>query len=120
MASQGQHFLSQCYLKGFTPLGTKTSRLVALNLIERKSLRPTIPKNFAKERYFNRIEIVGMSPDYLEEQLALFEDTADKSIRNVEKTGKFEGEDRIIILNLVALFAVRNPYRRDLSQAFVR
>lgn len=113
MSAQGQHFLSQCYLKGFTPLGTKESRLVTLNLREQKILPPTIPKNFGKQRYFNRIEIDGLSPDYLEDQLALFEDIADKALRNIERTGRFEGEDRVIILNLIALFVVRNPYRRE-------
>lgn len=113
MASQGQHFLSQGYLKGFTPLGTKESRLIAFNLKERKHLKPTIPYKFAKQRNFNRIEIDGIPPNYLEEQLALFEEQAGKAISNVENTRKFTDDNRLIILNLIALFAVRNPYRRE-------
>jgi hypothetical protein len=31
---------------------------------------------------------------------------------SIENTNKFEGEDRVFILNLIALFAIRNPIRR--------
>lgn len=110
--ARGHHFLSQGYLKGFTPQGTQKSKLIILNLVE-QTFFTTIPKNVGKERDFNTIDLEGFEPDYLESQLALFDDRADQAIRNIEKTGRFEGEDKIFVLNLIALFAIRNPQRRE-------
>jgi len=110
--TRGQHFLSQCWLKGFTPFGTKESQLVIFDFIRKKTFS-TIPKNVAKERDFNQIEINGIDANYLESQLAIFEDKANAAICNIQQTGKFEGDDRRVILDLMALFALRNPFRRE-------
>jgi hypothetical protein len=110
--ARGHHYQSQCHLKGFTDLGTKNSKLIALDFKNRKTLPPTIPKNFGKKRDFNRMELDGIAHNYLESGMADLEFNADKAIRNVEVTGKFEGDDRIYILNLMAHFAIRNPYQR--------
>lgn len=110
--ARGHHYLSQSYLKGFTPLGTKESQLTCLDFEKRKIFTPT-PKNVGKERDFNRIDLDGFEPDYLESQLSFFEDKADQAIRNIEKTRKLVGDDRILALNLIALFALRNPSRRE-------
>lgn len=110
--ARAHHFLSQCYLKRFTKLGTKKSSLTTLDLAT-KNIFCTIPKNIAQERDFNRIDRKGLDPDYLESELSSFESTAETAIYNIESTRKFEGENRIILLNLMALFAIRNPTRRD-------
>lgn len=111
-SARRHHFLSQCYLKGFTPRGRKTSKLVHFKLQDRKTLPPTSLKNLAQQRDFYRIEIEGLPAGCVEALRADFEAEADNAIRNVESAGVFEGEDKINILKLMARFATSNPYNR--------
>lgn len=106
------HFLSQCYLKNFTKDETKDSKLYGLNLHERRATPPTRPIKFATERDFNRIESETLPATELETRLSYFEDKVDAAINNIKVLGKFEDEDKAIVLNALTLFAVRNPHRR--------
>lgn len=108
---QNHHFLSQCYLKRFTELGNKDSQLTCIDL-KKKNCFSTIPKKIACIGDFNRIEIEKFDPYDLENKLALLEEVADKAISNIENRDNFYGENKKYVLNLMALFVIRNPYRR--------
>lgn len=105
-----QHYLSQCYLNGFTNSGRK---LVALSLNDGRVFY-TGPHNVGAETYFNSFKTAdGMMSNVIESARSKFEADVAKAIRNVEKLGRIEGDDRIKILNLMSLFAVSNPFRRE-------
>lgn len=111
--TRGHHYLSKCYLKGFSIPGDP-STIIPIDLVSSKVQPPANLRKVAKERDFNRVNIDGIAPNYLEDALAQhFEGHVATALRNIEKTRQFIEEDRIIILNLIALFAVRNPSRRD-------
>lgn len=109
--TRAQHYLSQCYLKGFSDL--KNGFIIPIDIKGKRVLFPSNTKNLAQERDFNRVDIEGVAPNYLEDALGVeFEGNVSTALRNIENTNRFEGEDRNFILNLITLFAVRNPARR--------
>lgn len=105
------HYVSQCYLKGFTDGRSKKSKLLVYDREARKVFA-TKPSNVASERDFNRIDWEG-DPNVLEKMLANFEGDADRSLRRLDDGAPFEGQDRENILQLVALFAIRTPRLRE-------
>lgn len=112
MTARHHHYLSQCYLKGFTRGGGKKSKLIVIDLKRKKHFR-TIPRNVGGIRDFNRIDIEGIDQNILEKSLAAFESVAAASLRKLDQGEKFEGETRNIILNLMAMFAIRSPEMRE-------
>ena len=106
------HYIPQCYLRGFTVDGHKNSMLGVLDY-ERKRLFHTRPRNVGGERDFNRIEIEGLEPSSLEMSMAQFEGGVAAAITSLEASGEFEGEDKVYILNLLALLNVRSPQQRE-------
>jgi hypothetical protein len=89
------HYIPQCYLRGFAVKGKKYWQMTVAN-IQSGEFFETNTKNVGGERDFNRIE-VPVAP----------------AIRRVAESRRFEGDDRISILNLMALMAVRSPYMRE-------
>jgi len=115
-AARNHHFLSQFYLKGFTKNGSKHSKLVAVDLIDSKAFETT-PRNVGAERDFNYIE--GLPYDAVENSLARFEGTVAKSIGKIGAAGNLRDQDALIdVLNLLCLFAIRNPRLRDNVRQF--
>jgi hypothetical protein len=112
MTARHHHYLSQCYLKGFSKGGSKKSKLTVIDLEKGKEFQ-TSPRNIGGIRDFNRIDAEGIAPDYLENELSHFEGQAARALKTLSETKVFEGETREIILNLIALFAVRSPERRS-------
>ncbi|SCX52980.1 DUF4238 domain-containing protein [Variovorax sp. EL159] len=113
--ARGHHFISQCYLRGFTRNGSKKSKLYVVSLAEHKTFE-SVPGGVAKIRDFNRAE--GLPAGEVERMLAGFEGaiaTALKRIcadRSLDATAAWEE-----VLYLVALFAVRHPVQRQKTQA---
>lgn len=112
MNARHHHYLSQCYLKGFTEGGSKKSKLTVIDLREKKHFQ-TIPRNVGGERDFNRVEIQGLDSNALEKSLADFEGHAASALRRVDEGSALEGENHELILNLIALLALRSPARRE-------
>jgi len=110
--SRGHHFLSQCYLKGFTADGVKTTQLAVIDGAEKKAFR-TAPANVGKVRDFNRVNVEGVDQNALEDKLSEFETDAANAIAELDAGQSFEGERREIVLSLIALFAVRTPHMRE-------
>ncbi len=117
MKARHHHYLSQCYLKGFTKNGAKKSKLIVIDLLQKKRFETT-PRNVGGLRDFNRINIEGLDQNTIEDSLAVFESEAAAALRKLEKDHSFEGETRTLILNLLALLAVRSPEMRENWRGF--
>lgn len=111
------HYIPQCYLRGFAKGSGKLYRLTVANL-KSKQYFDTNPRNVGGIRDFNRLQIKGFKPDALEGMLSNFESQVATAIRNVTQSLSFEGDDRIAILNLIALLAVRSPQQRENLRKF--
>jgi hypothetical protein len=110
--SRNHHYIPQCYLRGFSKNGGKKSMLTVLDL-EKKNFFETSTRNIGAVRDFNRVEIKGKNPDFLENSLSGFEGQTASAIKNISATERFEGNDKIAILNLIALLAIRTPNVRE-------
>lgn len=106
------HFLSQCYLKGFTNNGGKKSKLTVIDLKERKVFESNT-RNVGGVRDFNRLELEGIDPNYLESSLAEFEGSVATHLRYLEEGGAFVGETKDVILEFISLLAIRTPAQRE-------
>ena len=113
MANQARlhHYVPQFYLRGFSRSPSKNAKVTVIDL-ERGRQFETAVKNVGAERDFNRIEVEGQAPDALEKAYSTFEGKVAQAVKNIDKTLAFEGEDRIYVLNLIALMAVRHPQMR--------
>jgi len=111
------HFLSQCYLKGFTSDGTKEGRLFVINMTDGSTFE-TKPINVAVERDFNAVE--GHPAGELEGKLAKIESVLGAALDRVVEARSIENnDDWWMVLNLIALFAVRNPRMRNALGDFI-
>ena len=106
------HYIPQGYLRGFGWKGKKFWYTNAAALQAQNWFQPNV-KNIGAEKDFLRIDIEGHAPDALEKAMAGFDDQGAIAIRNISESRKFEGDDRIMVLNLIALFAVRSPQMRE-------
>jgi hypothetical protein len=116
--SRRHHYISQFYLKGFAKHGSKNPQITVINKHEKRHFKTT-SKNLASIYDFNRIEIEGVQPDAFENELAKFESKAAHAMRSLHKNKKFEGENRVLILELIAMFAIRNPSIRNNIAGFL-
>lgn len=106
------HYVPQGYLRGFGHKKGKNWFVFASDLGTGRSFEANI-RNVCGERDFMRFETKDHAPDVLEKELSKFEGTACEAIRSVVRTAKFESEEKVVILNLMALLAVRSPERRE-------
>lgn len=107
------HYISQFYLSGFTLTGNKDDVLWVLDQKNVKQWEDK-PKNIAFETGFNKIDIPGMDSDKIENDLAIFEGKVAPVLNNiVERKCLPTGDDFILLMNLVALFATNIPRQRD-------
>lgn len=114
--ARGHHYVSQCYLKRFTHNGSKNSKLFVLDLASGRRFA-SAPKNVAKQRDFNTIE--GRPAGELENRLAGFENEVNKALDVIERARTMEDQEAWMhVLNLAAMFAVRNPRMRDGMERF--
>jgi hypothetical protein len=107
------HYIPQAYLSSFTSEGTKDGQFFVLDVESGRAFR-TSPRNVGAKRDFNRVDVEGRSPDVVENALAPFEGEAVDAIRRVIETQRFpDDSDWNLILNLLALIAVRSPGMRN-------
>lgn len=117
MTARHHHYLSQCYLKGFTKGRAKKSKLAVVDFKERKAFQ-TSPRNVGGLRDFNRIDFPNIDQNALENDLSKFESQAAQSLKSLRGSLDFSGDTRNVILNLMALVAVRSPERREHMRQF--
>lgn len=110
------HYVPQCYLKNFCPTGS--NQVFVVDAIVRKTFSASVA-NVAAERDFNRVEIEGVAPDAVEAAYGLFEGELGPALQRVISSRSFKDEnDRILVLNLIGLTAVRNPRLRATFSRF--
>jgi hypothetical protein len=109
--SRHHHYLSQCYLKGFTQGCAKKSKLTVIDLKEKKKFE-TIPRNVGGMRDFNRVEIEGVDPEIIEKSQSKFEGKASTALTNLDNTLDFSGETKNVILELIGMLAIKSPEMR--------
>ena len=118
MTAKLHHWVSQGYLRGFGRAGDEDF-VWAYDFKANKSFTPNT-KNVGAEKDFNRVDIPDHAPDAIETAMAEFEGEAVSAIRvTASAAGHFPDDDkRTSILNLMALFAVRNPRFREVRRDF--
>lgn len=118
--SRHHHYLSQCYLKGFTQGNAKNSKLTVVDLKESKTFE-TIPRNIGGMRDFNRVEIEGIDPELVEKTQSEFESKVAKVLKVLPETYDFSGETKNLILELIGMLAIKSPEMREhLSKPFIQ
>jgi hypothetical protein len=111
------HYLPQCYLKGFTRDGQRTSQLWAWDFkLKRKFL--TVPRNVGGQRDFNRIDVPNVPPNAVEAAMSKIETEFDAALTAVETNRDWDDEIKNWIFNLMALMVVRNPQQRETRRDF--
>lgn len=110
--SRHHHYLSQCYLKGFTQGSAKKSKLLVMDLKNNKKFEST-PRNVGGMRDFNRVEINGIDPEIIEKAQSDFESKAATALKNLEETSDFSGETKDVILELIGMLAIKSPEMRE-------
>ena len=116
--ARNHHFVPQGYLGAFTDTGTRDGQLYAFDLTNQKSFR-TRPRNVAAKKDFNRFEMEGQPPDFLEKGFGELENKAIAVIRGMGQTKqRAKDEDLVYVINLISLLIVRNPRaRRSVTRA---
>jgi hypothetical protein len=117
MNARNHHFVSQVYLRGFTNDGTKNGQLVVLDQRTRKSFT-TVPRNVGSERDFNRVDIEGVDPEVLENDIGKIEAAAGDALTDLVKGAPFDGKIKESVLTLAAFFHIRSPARREQWRGF--
>lgn len=110
------HYLPQCYLRGFC-IHPKKRQLFVVDAKQQTSFTTNI-SNIAQERDFNRIAIEGIDPNFIEKEISKFESDVSIAINNIVKNGAFIKDTKDLILNLIALLAIRSPQRREQFTGF--
>jgi Protein of unknown function (DUF4238) len=115
--SRRHHFVSQCYLAGFTNDGTSDGQLFAIDALTGHSFN-TKPLNVGVERDFNAIE--GRPEGELEDKLAGLEGLVAPALARIISERSLDNfDDWWSILNLFAMFATRNPRTRQVMTNFM-
>lgn len=111
------HHIPQAYLRGFGWKKGKNWYVYAADLKACRYIQPNT-KNICAERDFLRVDLEGLPPYKLEKEMAKFEAQAREAILHIAAARKFEGDDRLTVLNLMALLAVRSPQMRENMRDF--
>jgi hypothetical protein len=112
VTARRHHYVPQCYLKGFA-LDRERPQLFVIDGKEQRSFC-TAPANVAAERDFNRIEVEGYAPDALENAFSGFETDVAEALNRIIRVRSIKNDDdRVYLLNLMALMAIKNPARRE-------
>jgi hypothetical protein len=112
MTPRKHHYLSQCYLKGFTKGLSKKSQLVVYDIFRANKFLQK-PDGVAAIRDFNRIEIDGVDPNFIEQWYADLESKIGTSLKKMYEIMEFKGEIQEYILLLIAIIGSRSPEKRE-------
>lgn len=118
-AARNHHVVSQGYLRGFAD---GTGRQAKVHVIDSAAARAfrTLVRNVGARRDFNRVEMPHVDANALETVLGEFEGDAVPALRRIEERRSFDDEgDKNLVLNLIALMAVRNPHLRARVSKFI-
>src|ERR1700736_3739224 len=112
------HFISQCYLRGFTA-DPKSPMLFVSDFRARKQFWAS-PVDVALERKFHEIDIPGQAPDVIEKKLAEFESDLGPALRRIVEANSLADEhDRSVLFFFMALLTIKNPRMRAAIATFM-
>jgi hypothetical protein len=118
MTAVRNHWISQCYLRSFSVKKRRGWQLAVYDAVERKTF-PAGTHNVALQRGFNLVDVEGLQADAFETTLANFESEAAPAIQRIIAARSLGNvDDRATLLNLIALFALRNPRQREIFRDF--
>lgn len=112
------HYLPQSYLAGFTPSGSKDDFLHVFDL-ELCTVRRQRPIKIAFIKDLHRIDKPGVDPDLWENLLSTFETKVAEVIAEGEVNGYLCDESLNVLLNFIALTAIRVPRLRKAIETVV-
>lgn len=117
--SHNHHFVPQGYLRHFGSGVGRKAKVAVFDLLTGKRFE-SLTRNVASRRDFNRIEAEGHHPNALEEAYSQFEGEAVPALERIVRDRGFKGNDRELVLNLMALLGIRHPARRDNFDEFLQ
>lgn len=118
MTARRHHYVPQCYLKRFTAERKKKRQITVFGGKSCRTFTSAID-NVALERDFNRVELAGLEPDAIENLMAGVEDDISKALDRIAAVQSIAAkEDRITLVNLICVLALRNPRLRETIREF--
>lgn len=106
----GHHYVSRCYLAGFTSDGTRDGKLHTFDLSNGRVWQ-TNTIEIAHENGFNAVD--GQDREALEKRLSEFEHEVAPILKGIREHRVLpEGEARLKLMQFVATLAIRNPVNR--------
>jgi hypothetical protein len=112
------HYIPKAYLNGFAEKRGRRQWHTNVTDLVRTCTYPTNTSNVCSERDFLRIDAEGHPPDALEKAMSNFESVSIPAVRRVAESGIFSDDDANLVLNLIALLAVRSPESRENFRKF--
>jgi hypothetical protein len=112
--ARAHHFVPQGMLAGFTKTGSKDDKLWTIDLV-RKREWPSTPKNVGHRRDLYRVDVEGISPDFIEQRLlAPVDGCAVAVIREIERRSSLPSDPSAmeILFLFIALQMTRVPLTR--------
>jgi hypothetical protein len=108
------HYLNKAYLAGFTPSGKVDDLLFVHDLQLKKSWRDK-PKNVGWKKYYHRLEMEGVSAEFVEEYFSTVIEAPSGSVikQIINRKVLPNGKDFEILMRFVASTAIRVPTVRD-------
>jgi hypothetical protein len=112
------HWVPQTYLKNFAKSPSKNAQIYVVDKTLKTSFI-TSPRNIASARDFNRVDVPGVNPNQVESDYSKFEGELTPALRRMMESRTFgNAEDHNLILNLIALLAIRTPRMRENIRTF--
>ena len=115
------HYVSVCYLKNFATPRERHGRIYSLNK-ENKKQYPTKPNDSGCQNQFNYVDAEGVDPNYLEDVLGQTIENeyvpAFEYINRNHKIPKPKSQFYNVLITMISLFAVRNPWMRNKVEDF--
>lgn len=112
------HYVPQLYLRKFADGVGRRARVFTYDSFTNRAFK-TLVRNVASKRHFNRVEIDGVDPNYLEDGLAKMEGEMAPFLAEVVAEKRFPTSEHFNwIMNLAAQLSVRNPRMRGQLESF--
>src|SRR5215217_2573068 len=107
------HILPEFYLAGFTDTGTRDGTLHVFDYRRGKRYRSK-PRQVARERDFYRVDVPGLHPNIMEDELAAQESAFAPVLRRVLADRTVHGPEELgHVLSFVALIHARSLKGRE-------
>lgn len=117
-AKSNHHYIPQFYLRAFADGYKRKAKVYAIDLEQKKSFK-TLVRNVGSRRHFNRVEIDGVCPNFVEDVTAEIEALIAPHVANIIEEQRFPTADhKTSLLHLMSNTAARNPRIRGNLEEF--